>query len=117
MRKAKATDTLPQIENVKYRIENAYAENLSPKELAKKCGYSESHLARLFKQKTGMTISEYATQVKLERAKTELRSGGKSVQDVCAELGFNSQSYFGKLFKAYTTMTPTEFRRKQGLIK
>lgn len=117
VRKAKAADTLPQIENVKHRIENAYAENLSPKELAKECGYSESHLARLFKQKTGLTISEYATQVKIEHAKTELRSGGKSVQDVCAELGFNSQSYFGKLFKAYTTMTPTEFRRKQGQLK
>lgn len=48
-------------------------------------------------------------------AKDALRLSGESVQAICHRLGFGSQSYFGAQFKKHIGMTPTEYRKRQGI--
>lgn len=105
----------PQIQNCMNYIQAHLTENISVPLLAAKMGYSGSHLARLFKRETGMTVSEYAMSLKMEQAKDALRLSGESVQAICHRLGFGSQSYFGAQFKKHIGMTPTEYRKRQGI--
>lgn len=104
----------PQVRNCMNYLQVHLTEKISVPELAAKMGYSASHLTKLFKREVGTTINEYVMSLKMEQAKDALRLTGESVQSICHRLGFGSQSYFGKQFKAATGMTPMEYREKQG---
>ena len=57
-------------------------------------------------------MSEYITAEKMERAKDLLKATDDSVQDISDQLGYATQSYFGKRFHEYTGCTPKGYREK-----
>lgn len=79
-------------------------------ELAALCGISERHLMRTFKQSTGMTLSQLAEDIRIEKAKHLLRSD-MPIKQVAAKLGFQSTSNFSAAFKRIACVPPSEFRR------
>lgn len=105
----------PQVKNCMNYLQVHFTEKISVPELCAKMGYSASHFTKLFKQETGQTIHEYLISLKIEQAKDDLRLTGEPVRSICARLGFESQSYFGKQFKSATGMTPVEYRERQGV--
>lgn len=114
---ARMANANPQIENCCHYLQLHCAEPIRIPALAQKMGYSPSHLTRLFKRETGMTILDYVRCARMEQAKDALRLSGESVQSICHRLGFGSQSYFGKQFREATGMSPTEYREKHGQCK
>ena len=104
----------PQIQNCCNYLQLHLAENIPIPALAEKAGYSVSHFTRRFKQEVGMNASEYVMQKRIEAAKDALRLTDENIQTLAHRLGFNSQSYFGKQFKHFTGMSPSEYREKQG---
>ena len=104
----------PQVRNCMNYLQLHLTEKISVPELASKMGYSASHLTKLFKREVGTTIHAYIMSLKMDQAKDALRTTGESIQKICHSLGFESQSYFGKQFKAATGMTPMEYRESQG---
>ena len=102
----------PQIQSVCDRLMLSPEENPTLASLAKELGYSESYLSRKFHQETGLTLKDFLLQQKIEKAKTLLRSTTLSIVAVSEKLGFCSPSYFGKLFRESTGMSPGEFRMK-----
>ena len=60
----------------------------------------------------GITIFEYVTSVRIERAKQLLLSTNRSCTEICFEVGYNNQSYFTRTFKAVVGMTPRQFRNR-----
>lgn len=66
---------------------------------------------RLFKLTTGHTAHQYVTRLRIEAAQQRLRrkSGGLSLADLSAELGFADQSHFTRCFKRATGSTPGRF--------
>ena len=72
---------------------------------------SESYLGNLFKRKTGMTISVYINNVRMESAKRMLRDGTLRINEVAQMIGLENTDYFTKRFKQYTGQTPSEYRR------
>lgn len=105
----------PQVQNCINYIHFHYAEKLEMSTLAEKIGYSPSHLGKLFKQETGMTIKQYIMNYRIDRAKDALRLSGESISSICHRMGFDSPSYFGKHFRLATGMTPLEYRETQGV--
>ena len=75
-------------------------------------GYSHSHLCKLFKQKTGQSLKNYHTQLKVEYATSLLLDSHLSILDIANTLGYSSLSHFIKIFKAYTSLTPVQYRKK-----
>lgn len=75
-------------------------------------GLSCAYLSRLFKEETGMAISEYIKQQKIEIAKRMLIYSDFSVSEIATILAFPSHSYFSENFKKATSLTPLEFRKK-----
>lgn len=106
----------PQIRLCCEYIDTHPGEKLTLEELAEKAGYSSFHLSRKFRQEMNCSIIDYIQRSKLERAKYLLVYTEKSVDDVSAELGFNSRSYFTTVFKNQTGMTPTQYRRENAKV-
>ncbi|MBI1839582.1 MAG: helix-turn-helix transcriptional regulator [Verrucomicrobia bacterium] len=75
------------------------AEPLSLTEVARRVGCSQFYLSRTFTQATGMTISQYLRQLRMERAAELLRSGKFNVTEAALEVGYNSLSHFSHTFR------------------
>ena len=71
-----------------------------------------SYICTVFKREQGITISDCITAVRLKKAKELLlKNKQMTVTDIAAAVGFNSTSYFNKVFKKNTGITPAQFRK------
>lgn len=69
-----------------------------------------SYFSTMFKQSTGSSFKEYINMVRIEESKRLLTNTDFSIIDIAIAIGFEDQSYFSKVFKKYTGMTPKQFR-------
>ena len=74
---------------------------------------SKSYLCTEFGKAMGIGLFSYIQEQKIERAKQFLLLTDKPLVDISELLSFSSQSYFQKVFKQVTGMTPKEFRDKE----
>lgn len=79
--------------------------------LAGVLGTTEQALSRRFKKETGMNLKSLVIRKVVEKAREELRAGGKKVKEIAEGLRFEDHLYFSKFFKTHTGMTPMEYRR------
>lgn len=91
-------------------IEANYQEPLSLADIARAAHLSISRLSHVFKEQMGVTLVDYLTTVRIERAKEILISTDKSCTEVCFASGYNNQSYFTRTFKEIVGVTPRQFR-------
>lgn len=73
---------------------------------------SQNYLSKLIKNATGHSVGEWIDIVRIQRSKHLLASTSVSIIDVAASVGIEDQSYFSRLFKKETGMTPSAFRKK-----
>lgn len=74
---------------------------------------NQSYISTLYKEKTGSSLVEYITMVKMERAKILFLNSENSeikIYEVSNKLGYKDVEYFSKSFKKYTGLTPSEFK-------
>ena len=91
-------------------MKDRYAENLTVNDIAEAVYLTPTYVCLLFKQKTGVTINDYLTEIRIKKAKELLRDPEKKLYDICFLVGYTSPSYFSKLFKKVTGYTPSEYR-------
>jgi len=72
---------------------------------------STAAFCRYFKKQTNMTFTDFVNQYRITQAKTLLLKGN-SVSETCYEVGFESLSYFNKLFKKIAAENPSAFRKR-----
>lgn len=85
-------------------------ERVTVEDLALHTGLSPSHLSRLFKKETGVSISDYIREKKMEKAQELLRFCDFSLIEISNYLSFSSQSHFTQMFREFTGMTPKKYR-------
>ena len=83
-------------------------------ELARILRVSPEHLSRRFKKETGQTLHDYVVQERMRRARVLLSATSLSCAQIASKVGYRQESYFAKLFKEYTGVTPTRYRRGGG---
>lgn len=98
------------VEQCKYYIDQHYRQNLSLNDLSEYTGMNGAYLSHLFSQIEGMTIKDYLNKVRIERAQNLLKYSDRSIIEISDYIGFQTQSYFGRIFKKYTGKTPARFR-------
>jgi len=108
---AKETGIHPAIRQAKRFMRDNFARPLALEDIAAHCGVSRSYLCRLFQRKENDSPLAYLQRRRVEAAVTMLRRTDASIQSVGARCGFDSPSYFGKIFRHYLKLTPGEFRR------
>jgi len=91
-------------------IDANYDKPISLADIAKSSNLSVSRLAHIFKEQMGITIIDYLTSVRIERAKQLLLATDQNCTEICFQVGYNNQSYFTRIFKELVGMTPRKFR-------
>ena len=104
------SDNMLVNEAVKF-INIEFAEDISIEQLAKLSKLSKSHFTKLFTKEMQVSPMVYLKTIRLQNAKKMLRAKELSVTQVAQQCGFNSVSYFSKLFKEYYNQTPKEFMK------
>lgn len=99
------------VEQVIAHIRQHLDVNLTVNDYAKLVYLSGSYFANLFKKVRGMTVGQFVTTERMERAKALLLEG-RQVQEIAQALGYEDRPYFSELFKKHTGMTPSEFKQQ-----
>lgn len=73
-----------------------------------------NYMARLFKKEMGMSLGNYLMQQRVERAKYLLEHTGISINLISSQVGYDNFSYFSKVFRRLTGLSPNEYRKKLG---
>ncbi|MDQ0233628.1 response regulator transcription factor [Metabacillus malikii] len=110
--KDKENGTEALIERAKCFIEEHYATDLHMEKIAELINLSPYYFSKLFKKQEGITFIEYVTQVRIEKAKSLLLDGSRSLKEICFLVGYNDPNYFSRVFKKVTNLSPTEYRNQ-----
>jgi two-component system response regulator YesN len=97
-------------------IDANYDKPITLADIARVSHLSVSRLAHIFKEQMGITIIDYLTSVRIERAKQLLLATGQSCTEICFQVGYNNQSYFSRTFKDLVGMSPRQFRTRNQRI-
>jgi AraC-like DNA-binding protein len=81
-------------------------------ELADQCALSLPRFKQRFKDETGVPPGEFIVRRKVNRARSMLDQTDRSVTAIAMDLGFTSSQYFATVFRRYTNMSPSEYRRR-----
>ncbi|MBD2870549.1 helix-turn-helix domain-containing protein [Paenibacillus arenilitoris] len=90
-------------------------ENISLERLADIAKLTPTSYSRKFKKATGATPFEYLASLRVEEAKARLSAGGLSVKEVSAQVGFNSEFYFSRVFKQSVGIAPNLYIKRSAL--
>ena len=98
-------------------IEEHPEEVVAMHDMAELCHLSHSYFSKLWLRDIGDNFTSYVNQQKVELAKQRLQNSGDSISFIASSLGFSDTSYFIKVFKKVTGVTPLAFRQHKYLQK
>jgi AraC-like DNA-binding protein len=104
--------TLRKLCQARDLIRDFLDDDLTLAEVSQDAGLSTWHFLREFRQAFGETPHAFLTRLRIERAKELLTISGRSVTEICFEVGFSSLGSFSTLFHRQVGLSPAEFRRR-----
>lgn len=93
-------------------IQNHYSEPISLKQVSDLVFMTESNFCKFFKKATSTTFSDYLNDLRINEACQLLLSSEDNVSKIAHDCGFESLSYFNRVFLRKMNLTPSVFRRK-----
>ncbi|MDR1589027.1 MAG: helix-turn-helix domain-containing protein [Oscillospiraceae bacterium] len=105
--RAKHSDVVFRVTNY---IKRNCAEKLALDMLAKEVFLSKSYLSSIFKHELGISVTSYIMNVRVEKSKRMLLENKSSLAFIATQCGFKDQSYFTKVFKKATGLSPRKFK-------
>jgi len=112
----KKAEEINRLDAVLHYIDNHLADNIAIKELAAEAFLHPNYFIRLFKTSMGLSTINYINKKRMEKAKKLLSTMDTTISDIARQTGFYNISYFSKMFKKYTGLTPSEYRNSHNLI-
>lgn len=100
------------VEQIIHYIDENLGGDLSRAKLAAKAYISEDYLSKKFALHTGMSIPNYVSTRRMEKARDYFKNTARSVSEVATLVGYTNFSYFSKTFRDYAGCTPNEFRSR-----
>lgn len=98
-------------------IEENYRKDISRNDVADYVFLSASYFSRCFKQRTNMKFIDYLTKIRIQKACELLLDPANKINDVCFAVGYNSPSYFTRVFKYFIGTTPNDYIRSKVCTK
>jgi AraC-like DNA-binding protein len=93
-----------------------YTRKISLREIAQASGLSAPYFSTIFKEEMGESLSSYLNRMRVEKASYMLRETDLSLSDIANVCGFEDQSWFSKIFKSYTGLSPGKYQGQGGGI-
>ncbi len=99
-------------------LDGHYDEDITSEQIGQLFAYHPSYFCRLFKQTFGVPFRQYLAEYRIQRAIFEylnpVRNPGMNISEIAVKVGFSDVNYFSRVFKRYTGMTPSEYRRRKN---
>jgi AraC-like DNA-binding protein len=92
-------------------LEREHSRHISTSDAASILNMSLSTFRRTFMQFTGQSFVEYLNNFRIAKAQKLIATTDMPISEVCLEVGFCDQSYFGMIFRRLTKMTPRRYRQ------
>ena len=108
----KLTDVLTRLCHARDLLREVHDRTLTIEEVAREAAMSPFHFIRQFSAVFGETPHQARIRSRLERARLLLAGGGRSVTEICMEVGFSSHGSFSTLFARRVGVSPSEYRRR-----
>lgn len=105
------------IKDVITYIQAHYSEKISLDTLAQIAGYSKCYFTRYFSKHVGFSCTHYIQTFRLEKAKKFLQTTDWNISMISEKTGFESVSYFIKVFKQQEKISPLQYRTKHTSLK
>jgi YesN/AraC family two-component response regulator len=99
---------------VKEYIDRNYSEDLWLTGLSQKFNVESSYLSKTFKNIVGENLMFYIARTRVEKAKMLLRKNELSITDIAMLVGYGDYSYFSRVFRKITGLSPREYREKKA---
>lgn len=93
-------------------MKNNIGQKYEVKELAMQQGLPPAYYSARFKKEIGMSPIKYFNTLKIQKAAEYLRFDNRNIKIICADLGFDDQYYFSRLFTQINGLSPLKYRRK-----
>lgn len=100
------------VQQVIHYIKANLAYDLTSREAAELVHLNPSYFSKLFRNKLGMTFTDYMMKLRMEEAKRLLEGTSLRVNEIAERLGFTDTAYFSNTFKKACSQTPSEYRRR-----
>ncbi len=95
-------------------IKSNYSRKVTLEDISSYVHLSPSHLSGLFRKETGQTISAYLSFVRIEKSKHLLSTTDTPIAQIGALCGFEDQSYFTRVFRQQTGLSPKKYRQSES---
>lgn len=82
------------------------------KEVADHVGLNEKYFSSRFTKEAGETVSEYLTEVRIQKAKELLRTTNFKIYEIAEMVGYQTTEHFNRMFKKKMQMSPSAFRKE-----
>ena len=106
----------PGLVKALHRIESDHLEDLTVNDLARAAEMSPSHLTSLFRSHVGCGPLAYMQRQRLELACRLLKNAYLSVAEVADSCGYPDANYFSRLFRQTYRCSPSDWRKKDGVL-
>lgn len=93
------------------------SENITRETVAKEVHISPQHLSRIFRQNLGMSFSDYVQNKRIKLSIHFLEDTNENIEYIADKVGYRYSSYFTKIFKKETGMSPREYRSRHRMYK
>ena len=102
------------IQEAKRIIQERFREQITLSDLSDALGLSAPYFSALFKAETGVTVSQYITNARIEEAKRLILSSPDPIPQIAEKVGYNDEKYLMRVFKKEVGLTISEYRRLYG---
>lgn len=106
------TATHQKVTEVASYISANFAQAESLDYVAKRFFMSKSYLSRIFKEITGYTVNEYINVNRIQQARKLLAESDLNITEIAETLGYDSITYFEKIFRKHTETSPLKYRKQ-----
>ncbi|AZO96267.1 response regulator [Halocella sp. SP3-1] len=100
------------IKAIQYIYQNYKERDLRIDEIARNVGWSANRLSVMFKKDTSLTVNEYLTKVRINKAKELICKEKYKIYQIASMVGYGSSQYFSKIFAKETGQTPSQYRKR-----
>ena len=107
----KKAEENPIIKKVCAYVDENLSSDISLETAADFAGVSSFYLSKLFKEEKGETFINFISDKRLEKSRQLLSETNLSIKEITAEVGYNDQNYFSRIFKTKYGLSPKEYRK------
>lgn len=106
------TEKYKKISEIAEYINENYHNKISLADIARDFYISKCYLSRIFKEVSGFTVNEYINITRIKKAQQLLEKTDHNITEIADLVGYESITYFEKVFKKYLETSPLKYRKK-----